>query len=80
VTVSGRKTLGMAQRRTRHGALFQCAVPLRWEPERLLTLLALDDADAEQALYELTAAVGHVPGRSRAQVVEAFTGLLLGAA
>jgi lipoate-protein ligase A len=38
VTVDGRKAVGMAQRRTRAGALFQCAVPIAWRPERLLAL------------------------------------------
>ena len=37
----GPKVLGVAQRRTRAGARFQCAVPLRWEPRRLLDLLVL---------------------------------------
>jgi lipoate-protein ligase A len=37
----GAKLLGLAQRRTRAGARFQCAVPLRWEPRRLLDLLEL---------------------------------------
>ena len=41
VTAYGRKVVGMAQRRIRHGALFQCAVPLTWEPRRLLEVLAL---------------------------------------
>ena len=38
VTVDGRKAVGVAQRRTRAGALFQCAVPIAWHPERLLAL------------------------------------------
>ena len=38
VTVDGRKAVGMAQRRTRDGALFQCAIPITWNPERLLAL------------------------------------------
>ncbi|MBK9181212.1 MAG: hypothetical protein IPM45_16930 [Acidimicrobiales bacterium] len=39
VTVDGRKLVGMSQRRTRRGARFQCVVPRRWRPERLLALL-----------------------------------------
>jgi lipoate-protein ligase A len=37
----GGKVVGMAQRRTRAGALFQCAVALRWDPERMAQLLSL---------------------------------------
>ena len=53
VTVAGRKVVGLSQRRTREGALFQCCAVLRWEPERLLDLLALDDADRAQAAADL---------------------------
>jgi lipoate-protein ligase A len=45
VTVDGAKVVGMAQRRNRAGALFQCAVPLAWEPGRLAALLGLDRLD-----------------------------------
>jgi lipoate---protein ligase len=48
VTVAGRKVVGLAQRRTRAGALFQCAALRRWEPQDLVDLLGLDaDAAAE---------------------------------
>jgi lipoate-protein ligase A len=47
----GPKVVGIAQRRTRAGARFQCAVNLTWEPERLLGLLALD-APARRAAGE----------------------------
>jgi lipoate-protein ligase A len=53
VTVGGRKVVGMSQRRTREGVLFQCCAIRRWEPERLLDLLALDDAARRQAALEL---------------------------
>jgi lipoate-protein ligase A len=53
VTVDGRKVVGLAQRRTREAALFQCCAALRWEPERLLDLLALDDADRARGAVEL---------------------------
>jgi lipoate-protein ligase A len=36
----GPKVVGIAQRRGRWGARFQCAVPLRWDAERLVSLLA----------------------------------------
>lgn len=41
VTVAGRKAVGVAQRRTRAGVRFQCAVLLRWHPARLARLLGL---------------------------------------
>jgi lipoate-protein ligase A len=53
LTVDGRKVVGMSQRRTREAALFQCCAALRWEPERLLDLLALDDADRARGAAEL---------------------------
>jgi lipoate---protein ligase len=53
VTVGGRKVIGLSQRRTREGALFQCCAALRWEPERLLDLLALGDADRAQAAADI---------------------------
>lgn len=56
VTVDGRKAVGIAQRRTREGALFQCALALAWEPGRIAHLLALGP-DAEG---ELSGAVGPV--------------------
>ena len=53
VTVGSRKVVGLSQRRTREGALFQCCAALRWEPERLLDLLALSDAERARAVREL---------------------------
>lgn len=44
VTVAGRKVVGVAQRRTRHGARFQTAVLLRWDPDALVDLLGLPTA------------------------------------
>ncbi len=43
VTVGERKIVGLAQVRRRHGALFQCAVPLHWRPLDLARLIALPD-------------------------------------
>ena len=53
VTVGGRKVVGLSQRRTREGALFQCCAALHWEPERLLDLLALSVADRSRAARDL---------------------------
>ena len=41
VTVAGRKVVGLAQRRTRAGALFQCAALLQWDSEGMVELLSL---------------------------------------
>jgi lipoate-protein ligase A len=41
VTVDSAKAVGMAQRRGREGALFQCAVPLAWDAERMARLVGL---------------------------------------
>jgi lipoate---protein ligase len=53
VTVDGRKVVGLSQRRVREAVLFQCCVALRWEPERLLDLLALDDVERSRGAVEL---------------------------
>lgn len=53
VTVAGAKVVGMAQRRTRAGALFQCAALLEWRPERLLGRLALTDDERRRATADL---------------------------
>ncbi len=53
VTVEGRKVVGLSQRRIREAVLFQCCAALRWEPERLLDLLALDDGERARGAAEL---------------------------
>lgn len=53
VTVDGRKVVGLSQRRVREAVLFQCCVALRWQPERLLDLLALDDRERARGAAEL---------------------------
>jgi lipoate-protein ligase A len=60
VTVDGRKAVGMAQRRTREGALFQCALALSWDPARMAHLLALgpDAADDLAAMVHPVGGVG----------------------
>jgi lipoate-protein ligase A len=67
VTVGGRKAVGIAQRRTREGALFQCAVPLAWNGERLAELLGLERVDADVVVVD----------RSHDEVVDAFLQQLL---
>jgi lipoate-protein ligase A len=47
VTTGGAKVVGMAQRRTRAGALFQCAALRAWDPAPLVALLGLPPQAAE---------------------------------
>jgi lipoate-protein ligase A len=60
VTVAGRKAVGISQRRTRRAARFQCAVYLRWDPDALVRLLALDPTDRDRATGALAGAVAAV--------------------
>ena len=53
VTVEERKAIGMAQRRTRRGALFQCALPVEWDPLPLLDVLALAERERTLGAAEL---------------------------
>ena len=53
VTVDGAKVVGISQRRTRAGALFQCAALLEWRPERLLERLALTDEERRRGAKAL---------------------------
>lgn len=41
VTLSGAKVVGISQRRTRHGALLQCAALFDWDPAAIAGLLGL---------------------------------------
>jgi lipoate-protein ligase A len=52
VLADGAKVVGLAQRRTRAGARFQCAVPARWAPEPLVEALVAPD-DRVRARAEL---------------------------
>lgn len=61
VAGSGAKVVGVAQRRTRDGALFQCAVPLGWDPTTVCSLLTWPDpAERAEATRELAGAVAPV--------------------
>lgn len=78
VRVTGRKVVGMSARRTRAGTRISAMSPWRWEPEALLSLLALEDDERERAGLELSgAAVGLgsvVPNAAEPHVVfEALT-------
>jgi lipoate---protein ligase len=67
VLVGEQKVVGLSQRRTRHGALFQTAALLTWDPAALVGLLRLDSAEAAAATSALAeSARGLGPGRSGA--------------
>ncbi len=53
VRVDGAKVVGLAQRRTRAGARFQCALLHRWGPEGLVDLLALAPDERDRAAADL---------------------------
>ena len=74
VTVAGRKVVGLAQRRTRDGALFQCALPLEWRADRLLDVLALSQEERAMAAVALGDAVQPVAGVSAKELEEALIG------
>ena len=72
VRAGGRKVVGLAQRRTRAGALFQCAVVLWWDPAPLVSALAMttdDRLDAEAALEATVTGIGDLDAE---EVVAAF--------
>jgi lipoate-protein ligase A len=60
VFLGGAKVVGLAQRRTRAGARFQCAVPTRWDPDRLVDALVAPP-DRDRARRDL-AGVATAPG------------------
>jgi lipoate-protein ligase A len=49
LTAEGAKLVGISQRRTRDWALFQCAIPLRWDPSVLIDLLGPSAEPARDA-------------------------------
>jgi lipoate-protein ligase A len=69
ITSAGPKVVGVSQRRTRQGALFQCGCILSWEPDRLLALLAIDEEERSAGLTALAGAVLGA-GAERAAAVE----------
>ena len=50
VRADGRKVVGISQRRTRAGALFQCGVLRSWSPDALVDVLDLTEAERAQAI------------------------------
>ena len=72
VTLAGRKVVGVAQRRTRDGSVFQCAVPLRRDAARLAGLLALPATDRSALAADLDSRVRPLPGVAPAALLAAF--------
>ena len=66
VTVDGAKVVGISQRRTRSGSLFQCGALVAWAPGPLVDLLVLSDEErsaATAALDGAAAGTGVAPSR-----------------
>jgi lipoate-protein ligase A len=76
VSLDTRKVVGVSQRRTRMGALFQTAVLLHWDPAALLALLRMDDAGRKQGAADLAAVAGGVGPQHASAVVDAFLAAL----
>ena len=66
VTVAGRKVVGLAQRRRREGAVFQCAALLAWDPRELAELLALPAGERAAAARFLGEAAAPLPSTPHA--------------
>jgi lipoate-protein ligase A len=58
---TGRKWVGISQRRNRFGAVFQSACLLHWDPARLVDCFALEAGDKLSAERDLAAAAEAVP-------------------
>jgi lipoate-protein ligase A len=76
VRLDTRKVVGVSQRRTRMGTLFQTAVLLQWDPNALLALLRLDEAERKQGAADLAAVAAGVGPQYASAVVDAFVAAL----
>ena len=63
VLIDGRKTVGIAQRRTREGSRFQCIVYARWDPRDVVDHLVLDPIERDQIAADLADVAGGVGDR-----------------
>ena len=72
VTIGERKVVGLSQRRTRAGALFQCAVPLVWHPAPLVAALGLP----AEALADIADVVAPVTTADASAIETAFLDVL----
>jgi lipoate-protein ligase A len=71
LTVDGRKVVGIAQRRTRDAALFQCAALLAWDPRTLVDLLVHHAQERARAVADLQDVAAPLPAAADA-LVDAF--------
>jgi hypothetical protein len=76
VCLDTKKVVGVSQRRTRMGTLFQTAVLLHWDPAALLVLLRMDEAERKQGVADLAAVAGGVGPQHASAVVDAFLAAL----
>jgi lipoate-protein ligase A len=76
VCLDARKVVGVSQRRTRVGALFQTAALLQWDPNRLLSLLRLDRIEQKQGAVDLARVAAGVGPELAGALVEAFLAAL----
>ena len=73
---AGGKIVGISQRRTRLGTLFQCSCLLRWQPEELTALLALSTEERARAGEELKGLAMAAPEGSGEQLLAALLAAL----
>jgi lipoate-protein ligase A len=71
VSVDGHKVVGIAQRRTRQGACFQCAVPLTRPGRTSVEAAGLSGVEAREATAGLTRDAGAV-GRRPSDLLDAL--------
>lgn len=72
----GPKVVGVSQRRTRLGALFQCSCLLRWQPGALTELLALSPKERASAARDLEGVATPAPPGSGEQLLEGLLAAL----
>jgi lipoate---protein ligase len=77
VALGGRKVVGVAQRRTRAGALFQTAVLLRWDPDPILALMDLPATEKARAAAAIGPAATGIGVARRDALITAFLGTLM---
>ena len=75
VTIAGRKVVGISQRRTQAGVLFQSAVMLSWQPGDYEEMLKPPEGAASGELDAVAIGIGPQRGR---QVADAFVEHLAG--
>ena len=76
VTVDGRKVVGISQRRTRAGALFQCGLLRRWEPTDFIRFLRVDGDWAPDVIGAALASAGFGIGAKADPALRAFVELV----